>query len=264
MIKIGICSSHTDRDRLANIAKSGADYVEFCLNAFENCEKERVKETAAMLKDWKLPVRAYNGMFPWQGLRVTGKDMDVERIKDYLEDVLSATDVFGAPYVVFGSSGARKMLEGDDRGRAQADLFRLFEECIIPAFERHNRTLVIEPLNTKEDNLINTVFDGMAYVKALGSDRIKCLCDFYHAGLLGEDFSSYVRYKGDLLHRHIAGLKSNRHAPLPTDGDDDFYASCFAALKDMGYDGGVSVEGSWGADFEEESRAAVSYLKSFL
>ena len=38
MIKIGICSSHTDRDRLANIAKSGADYVEFCLNAFENCE----------------------------------------------------------------------------------------------------------------------------------------------------------------------------------------------------------------------------------
>ena len=163
MIKIGICSSHTDRDRLANIAKSGADYVEFCLNAFENCEKERVKETAAMLKDWKLPVRAYNGMFPWKGLRVTGKEMDVERIKDYLEDVLSATDVFGAPYVVFGSSGARKMLEGDDRGRAQADLFRLFEECIIPAFERHNRILVIEPLNTKEDNLINTVFDGNTY-----------------------------------------------------------------------------------------------------
>lgn len=264
MIKIGICAPHTDRDKLINVAKSGADYVEFCLNAFANSEKEQIKETAALLKEYKLPVRAYNGMFPWEGMRVTGEGVDFERIKEYLEEVLSATDIFGAPYVVFGSSGARRMKEGDSLGRAQADIVRLFEECVIPAFERHNRILVIEPLNQKEDNLINTVHDGMAYVKLLNHPRIKCLCDFYHAGVLGEDFSLYPRYKDDLLHCHIAGLKSGRHAPLPTDGDDAFYASCFAALRDCGYEGGVSVEGAWGQDFEEESRAAVAYLKSFL
>ena len=259
-MKIGVCVCWQDRDKLEAAVAAGVDFVEFSLNTFEDADEGQVASVAAYLKENGVAVRSFNGMFPWRGMRVTGEGVDYDRIREYLENVLSRTDIFKAPYVVFGSSGARKMQEGDRRGTAQAQILRLFEECVIPAFEKHNRIMVIEPLN--EDNLINTVADGMMYVNILKHPCVKVLADFYHAGMLGENIASYPRFAGDLLHCHIAGVKSGRHAPLPTDGDDDFYTLCFRTLEKMGYDGGVSIEGAWGEDYTEEVSASVAYLRS--
>lgn len=263
-MKIGICVNWREEEKLAAIAASGADYVELVLNSFEDATEAELTSLAEKLVALGLTVEAYNGMFPWRGIRVTGAEVDPARIKAYLETVLSKSAPFGKGVIVFGSSGARKMQEGDQRGAAQKDLFRLFREDMIPALEKYDRTVVIEPLNMKEDNLINTVADGMMYVDTLQSPHIRQLVDFYHAGVLEEDLEDYGRYARAIMHCHIASVKNDRHAPLPGDGDEAFYARVFSVLKAIGYEGGVSVEGSWGKNFAEEVKASVALLKSYL
>lgn len=259
-MKIGICVDFPDRRKIAAAAKGGADFVELCLNSFETASLRRVQNCKAYLDRLGLPVLSYNGMFPWNGLRVTGQGVDYAKIDAYLENVLAKTDLFGAPYVVFGSCGARHMEEGDSPLQAKEDILRLFREHVIPAFQRHDRICVIEPLS--EDNLIRRVTEGEEYVRTLSSPRLKLLADFYHTAVLKENITDYTAFSGDLHHFHIASPSNNRHIPLPGDGDEAYYREIFAFLHKIGYKGGVSVEGACGRYVTKEVVTSLTYLKA--
>ena len=259
-MKIGICLDFSDKRRISFAAKGGADFVELCLNSFASASVRQIKYFKRFLDKLGLSVLSYNGMFPWEGFRVTGKETDYAGIDAYLENVLSNTDIFGAPYVVFGSSGARRMKEGDAPKQAKEDILRLLCQHVVPAFERHNRICVIEPLS--EDNLIRTVKEGAFYVSAVSSPCVKLLADFYHTAKMGEEIADYVALKGELCHFHIASPSCDRHIPLPGDGDEAYYRRIFSFLRSVDYRGGVSIEGRCGRHAEKEIATSLAYLKS--
>lgn len=261
-MKLGVCLDWRNHAALRAAKEAGAEYAELVLNSFEHVDPKEVAEGKAFLEELGLPVLSFNGMFPWSGLRVTGKDVNPAQIDAYLEDVLAASDVFGAPYVVFGSSGARHIEEGDTIGGAQSALLRLFRNHVIPAFEKHDRICLIEPLT--EDNLVHTVADGEMYVRILNHPRVRVLADFYHTSLLGEDVQEYVGFGRDILHCHIASPSCGRHVPLPGDGDEEKYREAFAILRKIGYRGGVSLEGGYGPDMAGEMKDSLAYLRTLL
>jgi D-psicose/D-tagatose/L-ribulose 3-epimerase len=84
------------------------------------------------------------------------------------------------------------------------------------------------------------------------------LADWYHMAVQNEGIDGMVDAGNRLLHCHIAN-PAGRRFPMPGDGAD--FSPMFTALKKIGYDGCVSVEGNGD---ETEFSAACLRLKRCL
>jgi sugar phosphate isomerase/epimerase len=82
------------------------------------------------------------------------------------------------------------------------------------------------------------------------------LADFYHMACVGEDAQAIVEAGASLHHCHIAE-KVERAAP-GVRGDD--FTPYFRALKQINYQGRLSIECNW-KNFEEEIGPAVAEVK---
>ena len=84
MIKQGICVNYR-REGVFEAAKAGgADYVELNFADVGSASPETVRELADRLSALNLPCLGYNGMFPWNGMKVTGPKKDYAQIDEFL------------------------------------------------------------------------------------------------------------------------------------------------------------------------------------
>jgi len=102
-------------------------------------------------------------------------------------------------------------------------------------------TIVLEPLNKGETNLLNSVTEGIEYVDTIARPRIQLLADFYHMMKEDEGPDAIRKAGARIRHCHIAELEG-RKAP-GTKGED--LSGYFKALRDIGYTGGASCECGW-------------------
>jgi hydroxypyruvate isomerase len=103
------------------------------------------------------------------------------------------------------------------------------------------RTLVIEPLNTRDNPgyLLNTQAEAHAVCAAVGEPNIKVQMDFYHAQIVEGDLAVKLRkYLGRIGHIQIASVP-DRHEP---DEGEVNYPYLFGLLDELGYDGWVGCE----------------------
>jgi sugar phosphate isomerase/epimerase len=99
-------------------------------------------------------------------------------------------------------------------------------------------TLLYEPLNRYETNLINTLAEGVQFLKGLGTQNVKLLADLYHMNIEETNLADAVRVAGPFI-GHIHFADSNRKAA--GFGHTDF-ALIIKALNDIGYSGYLSAE----------------------
>jgi len=96
----------------------------------------------------------------------------------------------------------------------------------------------MEPLSSGDTNMINTVADGAAVVAEVNNRCFRLLVDSYH-WMREKDSLASISSNGALLaHAHIA-TATNRLAPGAEPCD---FAPFFAALKNAGYNGRISIE----------------------
>ena len=117
-------------------------------------------------------------------------------------------------------------------------------------------TIVIEPLNPKECNWINSVEEAGEIVGRLDHPNVKVLADLYHISVQKEGFHGVLGVGYDIMHVHVS---SADRSPPRADGAD--WVSMFRALKALGYDVRLSMECRW-TDFENEAPDALEFLKS--
>ncbi len=120
--------------------------------------------------------------------------------------------------------------------------------------------LIYEHLNRYETNLINTVADGVEFIKTLDVDNVKLLADLFHMNIEETDVADAIGAgKGYIGHVHF--VDSNRRANGM--GHTDFEPIA-AALKEIGYDGYVSAEAFPIPDSEGTAAATIeSYRRLF-
>ena len=99
-------------------------------------------------------------------------------------------------------------------------------------------TLAIEPLNRFETHVLNTADDAAGMVRAVGSDHLKVQLDTFHGNIEEKDTAAAIRRTGDLL-GHFHASESDR-GELGT--GQVRWKKIFAALKDIRYDGWVTIE----------------------
>lgn len=212
-----------------------------------------------------LPLRSCNGFIPGK-FRLTGPKANPAPALDYAEKILRRADEVGVQTIVLGSGGARNLPKDwvkSDPAAVEKGTRQFTEFCAALAkrvADLKTVQVVIEPLRPKESNLVNFVWQGQKIVEEVDSPRIRLLADIFHMIEGGERGESIAKAGALLKHCHIATKGSRQY---PGANDTDVFLPYFAALKGIGYTGGVSCECGWGkkGDLKKNLATALETMK---
>ena len=118
-------------------------------------------------------------------------------------------------------------------------------------------TLALEPLNRYETNFINTLDEGINFIKKNRFENVKILADTFHMNIEEVCITEAVIAAGDYL-AHVHFADSNRCAP--GDGHLDF-RGIVDALTKMKYKGFIAMEILPKPDPVTAANRALNYLK---
>lgn len=185
-----------------------------------------------------IPLVSCNGFIPGR-FSLSNPLVSHDEPLAYAEKACRRADAIGLKYIVFGSGGARRIPDNVPYsvGRAR---FVSFCKALASRIADCKVTICLEPLNRREVNLLNTVAEGIGLVDEIDSPRIQLLADLYHMSCENEKPDSLRRAGPRLRHCHIA---ERAKRTWPGIAGDDF-TPYFDALRDIGYRGFVSIEGS--------------------
>ncbi|TWT60228.1 hydroxypyruvate isomerase family protein [Rubinisphaera italica] len=167
-------------------------------------------------------------------------EMCEEKLKTRIQQ---AAD-FGCPSVISftGMSGNLTPEEGAE------NCVKFFKQ-IAPFAEKHNVTICIEMLNTRDDTHRMKGHPGyqgnhtdycIDIIKRVGSDRVKLLFDIYHVQIMDGDVIRRINQHKDYLgHIHTAGNPGRGELDNTQEIN---YPPIMQALLDVGYNGYVGQE----------------------
>ena len=261
MVRFGCCVGTEPlveglESELGAARRAGYEYGELRLRSLAELSDEDFDVVRRIVEEAPIEVLSYNIFFP-STIPVTGPQVSVKDVDDYLKRSLARALQLGGRCVVFGSSRSRNVPEGFDVHRARGQIDEFLKRCEEHAGPREI-TIAIEPLNRKESNIINTVAEALEIAERLSLPHIKVLADCYHMFLEKESYDIIHKAKEQLAHVHISD--GDRYFPghCPSGGMD--FAVFFDALKNIGYAGLISTEAKFD-DFESEAAVSNAFTR---
>jgi D-psicose/D-tagatose/L-ribulose 3-epimerase len=186
------------------------------------------------------------------GMNPTSEDALVRRkTQQHLVDCvkvcadLGSTVMAGPLYSPVGYLPGRRRTP--DEWQWAAECFASLGETL----DSHRVTLALEPLNRFETYFLNTAADAANLCREINHPRIGVLLDTFHTNIEEKDAAASFRKIGKTL-KHVHACENDRG--IPGTGHVDF-SGIFAALKEIGYDGWITIE-SFGYAHKELAAAA--------
>ncbi|MBS4218199.1 sugar phosphate isomerase/epimerase [Bacillus sp. FJAT-49711] len=253
-MKFGCCLG-IDQAKVAY--EAGFDFIECTVVSLIPEKNDReFAEVFKQFQDSPLPVEACNVFLPGD-LKIVGETVHYDRIKHYLQTALQRVHQIGAEIIVFGSGGARSMPDGFSRERAEEQILQFLSVAADYA-DPLGITIVIEPLNKKESNILNSVLEAEGFAKKINRNSIQILADFYHMDEENESLENIVTAKKSIKHIHVAD--TGRFAPGTGDYPYDRFVDC---IQRANYSGRISIECQWG-DLHKELVQSREFLKEIF
>jgi sugar phosphate isomerase/epimerase len=251
-MKIGMCAPI---DKAMAVAAMGFDYLEPIV--FPIAALDESAFSVLVEKTHGLPIRcaAFNMLFP-RDMMIVGPEADAKRTATYVVKAVSRVASLGAEILVVGSGASRMVPPGWDVERGMMQFVETLR-YVGNEVAKHGITAVIEPLNTRESNIVNSVAQGYLLAERVGHPNVKLLADFYHMRLESEDMGNILHAGTMLRHAHIANSDGRR---FPRERYEDRYDDFFAALKAIGYQGMLSAEPMSG-DLESEAPGSLALFR---
>lgn len=245
-MKFGCCTNILPRQQgsvgeeyLPILAELGYDYVELPLDAVTGVLTDSQRKDLRKIVADTLPVNACNNFFI-SDIKLCGPDRTpTEVISDYIKRALFNAAALGARIAVFGSPWSKACPEGFPKSEA---FKQLIDTCHIIGEEasKCGITVAIEPNNTLETNMINTYRDVLSLVNAVGHPHIQGMQDYFHLKQEKDTVDDMINGADHLVHTHFARYEGRRY---PKSADEDaYYPVFFKALRDIGYNGGMTIE----------------------
>lgn len=251
-MKIGICAGI---DSLQKAAAAGFDFLEPSVVSVAGMNDEQFNAACAAVEKASIRCEAFNVLFPGD-IKVVGPDADTKRIKSHLASAFARIGKLGAKVVVFGSGGARKCPDGWEKEKA---LSQFIDTARMAGDEagKYGITITVEPLNTAETNIINSVAEGKDIVTRTAHPQVKLLADWYHVRKENEP-AEHISQAGNMI-AHLHVINSNGRV-IPAVRAEDDYPAFFSELKKMHYQGRMSIEGKV-TDLAAEGPVALALLR---
>jgi len=121
-------------------------------------------------------------------------------------------------------------------------------------------TLLYEPLNRYETNLVNTLGDAVLLLTGMRAQNVKILADLYHMNIEEANLADAIRNAGSHI-GHVHFADSNRRAAGL--GHTNF-APIIAALVEVGYSGYLSAEILPLPDSDTAARQTIATFRQFF
>ena len=252
-MKFGLCA---DLRSIKQFDNGVIDYCEMALSGIYGLSDNEINEILELSEKTGIKVTHTNGFFP-ETIKLCGDDFDEKTIKDYSEIALKKANTLGVKTLVLGSGAARKIPEGVEYSYAVAQFIR-GTKIAAEICAKYGMTIVIEPLYTPETNMINSVKEGGEIVRKINHPNVKLLCDIFHYAYEKEDVDVLYENKEILKHFHIANPDGRVY---PAENDKFDYKRVAKAMKDIGYDLSISIEGRAINNIDEDLPQSIAYLK---
>jgi sugar phosphate isomerase/epimerase len=232
----------------------GFDYVELPLAQMVDLNDEEFCSLKERVGFSGLKCEACNNFFPGS-IRLTGNAVNYGKIEEYLDKALGGAAQLGVKVIVLGSPKSKNVPEGYPMDKAWSQLVELLR-YIDPLVRTKGITIVIEPLNKGECNIINTAAEGLQLVKAVDRENIKLLVDYYHLVMEKENPEIILDAGSYIKHIHFANPAGRVYPAEKVDG----YIRFMDLLKRIGYEGRISVE-AYTKDFCHDAKRSVEILR---
>jgi len=239
------------------VQEAGYDYSEPAVGLVKpespDSEFDAVYETVTQAG---LVPEAWNCLLP-PDMKIVGPEVDSYRIERYLRTAFERIGELGGEIVVAGSGEARRVPDGFPIDEANDQLVEFLTLCGQVAGS-HGITIALEPLSSRETNIINSVPEALEMVHRVSHPFVKLVVDLYHVMADDQPLEDIIPARDEIVHVHIAD--TGRLYP----GSGDWPIREFLGLlKEIGYDERVSVECRW-EDFPAESVEAARYLRGVV
>lgn len=236
----------------------GADFIEIgCSMLMPDKSEEDFAARRKELKACALPIYGANGFLPGR-LKSTGPKADHAAIAAYASVIFRRGEEIGMKTVTFGSSGSRSLPEGYPQADGELQFVALLSR-LAPLAARHGIRICVEPLQASETNFVQSVSEGARLVEAVQQPNVGLTADIFHM-MRGKEDAEPIRKAGKFIqHVHIAEL-AKRTAP-GVDGDD--FTPYLQALRDIDYQGPISMECRWD-DLGKQFPVALSTMRKQL
>jgi D-psicose/D-tagatose/L-ribulose 3-epimerase len=186
------------------------------------------------------------------GTNIISDDAAVRaRTRTHMADCIKAAAEVGAKIMAGPLYSPVGYLPGR---RRNADEWKWAVECyqaLGPVLDAHNVTIALEPLNRFETYFLNTAADAVKLCDEINHPNVGILFDTFHANIEEKDIGQAYRTAAPHL-KHVHTCENDRG--IPGSGHVE-WASVFAALRDIKYDGYLTIE-SFGFAIGEISAAA--------
>ena len=254
--KVGVCSSRAN-DSLLHA--SGYAYIEESVQKLLSpaIPEDTFHLQLAQLRKMQCQIQTCNVFFPSE-IRLTGPDVNEEKVLDYVQHVMKRAKQTGIEVIVLGSGNARKLPEGYNKDTATMQFVDLCRKMAVVA-GKYGLVIAIENLNTTETNFVTTLEEANAVVMAVGHPNFKLTADIYHMLKEHESPEMLKKARKNLVHCHIAE-REKRTAPGST-GDD--VVPYINALGNIGYTGRISLECRWD-NMQAQARPTLEYMQQHI
>lgn len=225
----------------ANLGYEGVEVAPFTLaEDIRALEPEVVAEMRRVAEESGVPIIGLHWLLASPpGLTINGPDRAArEETLEFMYALIGLCYELGGSVMVFGSPKQRSVGEGESYEAAWARSVEMFRLCGEEA-ARHEITIALEPLTTNETNFVNTKDEAVRLLEEIDCPAVRLHLDV--KAMLGQEekpAAAIIRESGQHL-AHFHANDTNRRGP--GFGEVDFVPIA-AALRDIGYDGYVSVE----------------------
>jgi len=178
-------------------------------------------------------------MGPERDLRGTARQQKVGM--DYLRQLIDQMVALDCPSLigpVYSATGRAEAVSRAEYQRQWRTVVRHLKSLCRYAEER-DKQICLEPLNRFETDFINTCDQALKMVEDVGSPALKIHLDTFHMNIEEKNQAAAIRKAGRRLsHLHACGCDRG------TPGNDHIdWQGIARALKDIGYQGDVVIEG---------------------
>lgn len=230
-------------DTLAHAARLGYAGLEISPFTLANAvtdisatERQRIRELAAQ---HQIAIVGLHWLLVKpEGLYLNHTDAAIRsRTAKYFVELVDCCADFGGTIMVVGSPKQRNLLPGVTHAQAWEWTAATFRDAVRRAEDR-GVTICFEPLAPAETNFINTAAEAIEFVKPFQSPAFKIIIDVKAMSSEAKPIPQIIRESWP----HFAHFHANdKNLKGPGFGDVDFKPIA-AALREVGYDGYVSVE----------------------
>lgn len=240
-------------ERIERIARAGFRVVEFWFQSEESAKAIRQACDQYGVTINNLVVNSADG-------RLGGAPVNVADHGEYLESVEAAISLAKSIDCHMGITCAGNVQLGITRRQMHAALEKAYGEAAAIA-EKHDFTLVVEPLNTHVDHAgyyLDSSDEAAEIIRSIYNPHLKMLYDVYHMQIMEGNLIAHIEKHIDIIgHFHSAGVPG-RHEVF---GCEINYPAIIKRIEELGYTGCFGLEYLPAmADHEESLKQTLAYL----